>query len=172
MTTFIAATLLQSTALLALGAAYDSPTGTTVEHGGMLYQRGDLIRYMEPHLGDPTGVRVIDRSLLQPGDILLATYHVHLCLAGYYHDLFSKQDVVAAFFTGIPEFMLDECTGEVHEFYSKEDKIRDTGRDVHIFGTKCEDVLIHLPAGRIVGNIGETQTERPLVIDIDRERCK
>jgi len=156
-------TLLQDTAIIALRAAHDSATGTVVEHGGMLIKSGDDYRFVEPAQGDETGIRVVDFSQLKAGEQLIGTYHTHLCMAHYYHGLFSKQDVIAAYLTGVPEFMLDECTGEVHEFNSRVDHVWETGVPSHIFGKDCEKVDILLPVGRVVGNIGETEVLREAV---------
>lgn len=156
--------LIENTAILALKEAKHSPTGMIREHGGMIFQRdsefGPLVEYLEPIQGGKfDGVRVIDKDQLLKSDKLLATYHIHLCMAGYYHQVFSAQDVIVAILSGIPEFMLDTCSGEIHEFDSKIDKIHDTGIDGHLFGPNCEELLRHLPSGRIIGNIGETEIE-------------
>lgn len=157
-------TPLQDTAVAALKAAHDSATGTIVEHGGMLIRnaQGEL-HFVEPHVGEETGTQVVDFKILKPGDLFMGTFHTHLCLAHYYHWVFSKQDIISAFLTGVPEFMLDECTGEVHEFDSRADHIADTAITAHIFGKNCEDLEVRLPAGRIVGNIGETEAMHAVV---------
>ncbi len=153
--------LLERTAILALKTAKASTTGTTNEHGGMLIERSSkLIEFVEPTPeGNPTSVTVIDKKQLHWGDRIVGTYHVHLCMAGYYHQYFSVQDVVVAIFSGVPEFMLDECTGDVHEFDPHQDKIHDTGIDGHIVGPHCELLIRHIPEGRIIGNINEIEPE-------------
>ncbi len=165
--TFAANNLIEDTAIVALKVAKRSSTGTKLEHGGMIFRRdggewGPLIEYLEPLAGDRfDGVKVIDLALLQPSDKLLATYHLHLCMSGYYHELFSRQDIRFAVLTGLPEFMLDECTGDVHAFDPKLDKVFDSAKPVKLFGKHCEKVDdIYLPVGRIIGNIGETEVER------------
>jgi hypothetical protein len=162
-------TPLQDVAVQALKAAHNSKTGATVEHGGMLIRNGEGIRFIEPRQGEEAAIRVIDRDILKEGDTLAGTYHTHLCMSGYYHQVFSTQDVVVAIFSGLPEFMLDECTGEVHEFNVKIDKIRDTAIVGHLFGENCEKVDKYLPAGYIVGNIGVTEKMRAAV---KQEPCK
>src|SRR5271157_2529722 len=156
----LANSLLETTAILALKTAKDSPTGTTLEHGGMIYghpsDSGPIVEFMEPTPGGSSvAVRVVNLDLLKSGDILLATYHLHLCMTGYYHALFSTQDVIAAILTGVPEFMLDECTGEVHEldlvglrapFIAE--KIHETGHEAKLFGSDCEKIIRILPAGK------------------------
>ncbi len=168
----LANNIVEDTAIVALKEAKHSPTGTTHEHGGMIFQRdsesGPVVMFLEPTPeGQFDGVQVIDKKLLLPGDKLLGTYHLHLCMKGYYYDRFSAQDVVAAIFSGVPEFMLDECSGEVHEFdvvgmkYKEiRETIRATGKVSHVFGPNCEDVEKILPVGQIVGNIGETEVEK------------
>jgi hypothetical protein len=165
----LANTPLQDLAVQALKAAHNSKTGATVEHGGMLIRNGESIRFVEPRQGQETTIRVIDRDVLNPGDYIAGTYHTHLCMSGYYHQVFSTQDVVMAIFSGLPEFMLDECTGEVHEFNTKIDKLRDTAIVGHLFGENCEKVDKYLPAGIIVGNIGVTEKMREAV---KQEPCK
>jgi len=154
--------LLQTIAMAALLAAKHSPSGTTNEHGGMLYGHpsdfGPVVEYVEPTPGgSPTSVTVVDRSQLGPDDVLLGTYHVHLCMEGYYHAYFSTTDVVTAILSGVPEFMLDECTGEVHEFDPHQDRVHDTGIDGTICGPNGEALKRHLPSGRIIGNIHESE---------------
>lgn len=158
----MATNLVERTAIEALKAAKHSDTGLTNEHGGMIYghpsDSGPVVEFVEPtpH-GSPTSVIVVDRKLLGSEDVLLGTYHIHLCLNGYYHAYFSTADVMTAIFSGVPEFMLDECTGEVHEFDPHKDKVRDTGIDGFIGGPNCERLARHLPSGRIVGNINEVE---------------
>ena len=157
-----ATNLLERTAIEALRAAKHSATGTTNEHGGMLYWHhsddGPILEFLEPTpAGSPTSVIVVNKDLLSGDDELTATYHVHLCMNGYYHAYFSTQDVIVSILTGMPEFMLDECTGDVHEFDSRRDKIHDTGIDAKTCGPNGEELDRHLPSGRIIGNIGETE---------------
>jgi len=156
--------LVELTAIAALIAAKHSATGTTDEHGGMIFNHptdhGIVVEYIEPGGGNAVSVPVIDRKLLKDKNgTLLATYHVHLCMAGYYHQYFSVQDVVVAILSGVPEFMLDECTGDIHEFDPMVDRVHDTGIDGHIAGPHCEDLPRHLPSGRVIGNIHEVEPE-------------
>jgi hypothetical protein len=126
----------------------------------MLIGRNSSIEFLEPTPeGNEVSVTVINRKLLGADGVLLGTYHVHLCMAGYYHQYFSVQDVVVAVLSGVPEFMLDECTGLIHEFDPHRDHVFDTGIDGHITGPHCELLIRHIPEGRIIGNIDETEPE-------------
>jgi hypothetical protein len=93
---------------------------------------------------------------LSPGDTLVGLYHTHPCkskqfLSGYY----SPQDLISVFFYRVPSFILDECTGDVHEFDPATDQVRASGRVITITQSNGTSRLVHLPAGRIVGNIGD-----------------
>lgn len=166
-----AVNVIEQTAILALQEAKHSLTGKTIEHGGMIFARnsdfGSLVEYLEPIQGGKfDGVRVIDKDQLLKTDKMIGTYHIHLCMNGYYHQVFSTQDVIVAVLSGVPEFMLDECTGEVHEFDATVDKVHDTGIEAELFGSDCEKVVRHLPAGRIIGNINEIEiATEPLGVD-------
>jgi hypothetical protein len=172
---------LQQDAVQALLAAKHNPTGTRFEHGGMLYAewtpQGPLYRYLEPTAGgSPDHVRVIDKTLLKRSDVLLGTYHLHLCFAAkdwiYFHQYFSTTDVITAFISGVPEFMLDECTGDVHEFDPKVDKIRDTGIDTFVTNDKCKKIKRHLPTGRVIANIHEIEPPHEIAVEDDPDPCK
>ena len=58
-------------------------------------------------------------------------------------------------FYHVPTFMLDECTGQVHEFDPARDRARDTGTVVTVARKDGSQRQFHLPAGRIVGDIGD-----------------
>jgi hypothetical protein len=157
----LAKTPLEHTAIEALRVAKH----LDVEHGGMLVRRqtdyGPVYLYIEMPPGDRTGVKVIDRSQLLEGDTLVGIYHTHLCLTGYAYGLYSRMDVTTAIFSGLTSFMLDECTGLVHEFNAKIDNIKATGENVIITDDDGGNVRsVHLPAGRIVGDIGQTESEQ------------
>ena len=151
-----ASTSLQEEAVRALKDAHDSPNGALYEHGGMIVENQGTLRWIQPtpDNAQADGVRVLDRTLLLHGDRIVATYHTHPCMREYYHQYFSTADVIVAMLSGVPEFMLDECTGEVHEFFSLVDKVKDTGIDALVDGPNCKRLKRHLPTGRIVGNIG------------------
>ena|SRR5271165_634219 len=149
-------TPLQDKAIEALRQAHDEPNGSIYEHGGMIVENQGSLRWIEPHPENdsPDSVLSLDKHALIAGDRMVATYHTHPCMAGYYHAYFSIPDVIIAIFTAVPSFMLDECTGEVHEFFTLVDKVHETGDDVEVRGAHCEKKYVHLPTGRIVGNVG------------------
>jgi hypothetical protein len=161
----LANTPLQDMAIAALTAAHASDTGTQIEHGGMLIRGTDgSLRFFEPHVGDETGIQIVDFHILKQGELMMGTYHTHLCMAHYYHAVFSKQDVISAFLTGVPEFMLDECTGLVHEFDSRADQSA-TPRLRHRSSARTATSWWY----RIVGDIGVTERMREAV---NLEPCK
>jgi hypothetical protein len=152
-----ASTPLQEKGAAALRQAHDEPNGSTFEHGGMILENQGTLRFMEPHPenSSPDSVQAYDKSQLLSGDRMVGTYHTHPCMVGYYHAYFSIPDVIVAIFTDVPMFMLDECTGEVHEYFARVDTVHGSGDDVETRGPHCEKRFRHLPTGRIVGNIGE-----------------
>ena len=166
----LATTPLQELAVRALKQAHDEPNGSVYEHGGMLIENQGTLRFMEPfpENDSPDSVHTYDKRKLLAGDMMVGTYHTHPCMAGYYHQYFSTADVIVAMFTSVPAFMLDECTGEVHEFFAAIDDIHDTGDDVPVRNSRCERIIRHLPAGRIVGNIGERDPEH---VNLEKEDC-
>lgn len=159
----VANSIIEHTAVNGLRVAKKESLADHREHGGMIFlletEFGPIVQYLEPRDGgDRTAVRVIDKSKLPPGAVMVGTYHVHICMNGYYHEVFSKTDLIVAVISGVPEFMLDECTGLIHEFDTKLDRVRDTGIDANIVGSHGESVHIHLPSGRVIEDIGETET--------------
>jgi hypothetical protein len=151
------ATPLEHAAIEALRVAKH----TDVEYGGMIVRRqtdyGAAYVYIEMPAGERTSVMVIDRKRLLEGDVLVGIYHTHLCLDGYAYGLYSKTDVITAVFSGLTSFMLDECSGLVHEFNAKVDNIKATGEDVITIDDDGTVHARHLPAGRIVGDIGKKE---------------
>src|SRR5271157_265592 len=154
-------TPLQDKAIEALKQAHDEPNGSLYEHGGMIVSNQGTLRWIEPHPDNdsPDSVIVTDRHSLLAGDMMVATYHTHPCMVDYYHQYFSTSDVIVAMFTGVPAFMLDECTGDVHEFFTLIDNVQDTGATVGVRGANCAKLMRHLPTGRVIGNIGESDAE-------------
>ncbi len=165
-----AATPLQTKAVEALKQAHDEPNGSVYEHGGMLVMNNGALRFFEPYPDNTQidGVRAYDKTMLLAGDVMVGTYHTHPCMKDYYNAYFSIPDVIVAIFTKVPAFMLDECTGDVHEFFSETDSVHETGADVTIHHI-CTGVtkVVHLPAGRIVGNIGEIDPVRVVENEVE-----
>ncbi len=54
--------------------------------------------------------------------------------------------------------MLDECSGLIHEFDAKKDKVSETAVDV-VTSEDCKPVPRRLPVGRIIADIGEKESE-------------
>lgn len=165
-----ATTPLQELAVKALRQAHDEPNGTIYEHGGMLIEHEGALRFMEPfpENDSPDSVHAYDKKQLLAGDHMVGTYHTHPCMIGYYHEYFSTPDVIVAMLTGVPTFLLDECTGDVLEFFTLVDRVHETGDDVEVHGPNCKKMYVHLPRGRIVGNIGVREPEH---VNLGREDC-
>ena len=157
----LATTPLQAMAVAALRQAHDEPNGSSFEHGGMLVANQGTLRYIEPYPENdqPDHVQSYNERMLLAGDRMVGTYHTHPCMKDYYHQYFSTPDVIVSIFTAVPMFMLDECTGEVHEFFAIIDTVHGTGDDVEVRGPHCEKKLVHLPTGRIIGSIGVSDPE-------------
>jgi proteasome lid subunit RPN8/RPN11 len=166
----LANTPLQDKAIEVLRQAHDAVNGSIYEHGGMLVENRGTLRFIEPHPDNasPDSVNVTDRRALRPGDMLVGTYHTHPCMRGYYHQYFSTPDVIVAMFTAVPAFMLDECTGDVHEFFAAIDSIHDTGDYLSVRGAHCKKIVRHLPIGRIVGNVGVADPEH---VNDEKDEC-
>jgi hypothetical protein len=156
-----ATTPLQDKGVAALRQAHDEPNGSSFEHGGMIVENQGTLRFIEPfpENDQPDRVQSYDKRALLFGDRMVATYHTHPCMRDYYHQYFSTPDVIVAMFSAVPMFMLDECTGDVHEFFALVDGVHETGDDVEVCGPHCEKKIVHLPSGRIVGNIGVADPE-------------
>ena len=122
------------------------------EYGGaIIYRNGELYYSAFAHTDrradyfNPTSTV---KSLLA-SDILVALYHTHPCIKGYFTNLFSMNDIIVQLYWDVPAFMLDQCTMQVHEFQMGVDHVWDTGNTVTLANGK----RMHLPAGRIVGKI-------------------
>jgi hypothetical protein len=99
-----------------------------------------------------------------PGDILVGLYHTHPCNSdAYFPQYFSPQDLVSAFFWHVPTFILDECTGEVHEFDPLRDRAADTGTVVRVLRKDGSRTWVRLPSGRVVGDIGDQGPDLALI---------
>jgi hypothetical protein len=151
-------TLLQLTAVRALRWAFYYPNGYRWEYSGILTTRDGVLNYAFPRtLKKVDAVEMDADKLRSPGDTLVGLYHTHPCKsADYFPQYFSPQDLVSAFFYRVPSFILDECTGDVHEFDPVHDRVQDTGALVTILRKDGTPRRVCLAAGRVVGNIGDT----------------
>jgi proteasome lid subunit RPN8/RPN11 len=149
---------LESMAVRALRWAFYAPNGYRWEYSGVLVTReGQLVYSVAPRtLKMVDAVEMDAEKQLTPGDTLVGIYHTHPCKSDeYFPQYFSPQDLVSAFFYHVPTFILDECTGEVHEFDPMHDRAADTGTVVKVLRKDGRRVWVRLPAGRVVGDIGD-----------------
>jgi len=151
-------TTVESAAISALRWAFYAPNGYRWEYGGILVLHDGEIMYN----AFPRTLRKVDAvpmdayKQLNPGDKLIGLYHTHPCKSKeYFSEYYSPQDLVSVFFYHVPSFILDECTGAVHEFDPAIDHARDSGTVVTIMQRNGARRVVHLPSGRIVGNIGD-----------------
>ncbi len=149
---------MQATAVRALRWAFYAPNGYRWEYSGIITLRDGQLGYS----AFPRTLKMLDAVEMDPekqrspGDVLMALYHTHPCKPrDYFPEYFSPQDLISAFFWHVPTFILDECTGDVHEFDPNQDRARDTGVAVTITQKNGTLRKVRLPAGRIVGNIGD-----------------
>ncbi len=150
--------LLQSTATRALRWAFYAPNGYRWEYSGILVTHDGELHYSP----SPRTLQKVDAvemdadKLLAPGDVLVGLYHTHPCKPEqYFSQYYSPQDLVSAFFYHVPTFILDECTGKVHEFDPVHDVAADTGTVVPVMRKDGTRKWQRLPAGRVVGDIGD-----------------
>lgn len=143
---------LEETAVRAFRDIQKRSHANTWEYGGAIIWRNGELYYSAfartDRKGDSISVTGAINSLLA-SDILVALYHTHPCLKGYWTGLYSLNDIIVQVYWNVPAFMLDQCTMDVHEFQLGIDKVTDTGRIV----TLPNGQKMHLPAGRIVGNL-------------------
>jgi hypothetical protein len=149
---------VQLTATRALRWAFYAPNGYRWEYAGIIVIHGGELGYS----AFPRTLKKVDAVEMDvekqrvAGDTLVGLYHTHPCKPEeYFPQYFSPQDLVSAFFWHVPTFMLDECTGKVHEFDPARDHARDTGTVVTVERKDGTRRQFHLPAGRIVGDIGD-----------------
>jgi hypothetical protein len=160
---------LESAAVHALRWAFYAPNGYRWEYSGILVMRdGAVMNNAFPRtLKRLDAVPMDAAQQLSPGDTLVGLYHTHPCkskqfLSGYY----SPQDLISVFFYRVPSFILDECTGDVHEFDPVTDQVRASGRVITITQPNGTSRLVHLPAGRVVGNIGDRGPDLSAIEDL------
>jgi hypothetical protein len=151
-------TSLESAAVNALRWAFYAPNGYRWEYGGILVLHDGEVMYN----AFPRTLKKVDAvpmdayKQLNAGDKLIGLYHTHPCKSKeYFSQYYSPQDLVSVYFYRVPSFILDECTGAVHEFDPAVDHARDSGTVVTIMLQDRRRRVVHLPSGRIVGNIGD-----------------
>ncbi len=149
---------LESAAVNAERWAFYAPNGYRWEYGGILVLRDGEVMYN----AFPRTLKMVDAvpmdayKQLQPGDKLIGLYHTHPCKSKeYFSQYYSPQDLISVYFYHVPSFILDECTGDVHEFDPAVDRARATGKVLTIMRPNGTRRVVHLPSGRIVGNIGD-----------------
>jgi hypothetical protein len=157
---------LQATAVRALRWAFYAPNGYRWEYSGILVTRDGQLSYS----AFPRTLKMVDAVEMDvekqraSGDILVGLYHTHPCNSEeYFPQYFSPQDLVSAFFWHVPTFMLDECTGKVHEFHPMQDRAADTGIVVRVVRKDGTRNWLRLPAGRVVGDIGDQGPDLSLI---------
>lgn len=149
---------LESAAINALRWAFYAPNGYRWEYGGILVlHQGEIMYNAFPRtLKKVDAVPMDAERQLNPGDTLIGLYHSHPCKSKeYFSEYYSPQDLVSVYFYKVPSFILDECTGDVHEFDPAVDRARDSGKVVTVVRRDGTRGVVHLPSGRIVGNIGD-----------------
>jgi hypothetical protein len=149
---------LQSMATRALRWAFYAPNGYRWEYSGILVTHQGELRYspFPRTLQKVDAVEMDADKQRAPGDVLVGLYHTHPCKSDeYFSQYFSPQDLVSAFFYRVPSFILDECTGKVHEFDPVHDVAADTGTVVAVMRKDGTRKWLRLPSGRVVGDIGD-----------------
>lgn len=138
----------------------DQPEAAKYEYSGIIVRRpnGTYAWSAYPHSDwSVDSVRLDPQDMLLPGDTLAGVYHSHPCMPeSHYSGLLSKPDVLMAYVYGVPMFMVDMCTGDVHAYDPFKDRIKDTAVTVSGYDSECHKVSMVLPTGRIVGNIGRS----------------
>lgn len=163
---------IRATAVRALRWAFYARNGYRWEYSGILLRRNGELGYSEfPRtLKKVDSVEMDPSKQKAPGDMLVALYHTHPCNPReYFPQYFSPQDLISAFFYHVPTFILDECTGDVHEFDPAIDQARDTGVVVEIKTKSGRSRRVRLPAGRIVGNIGDRGPDLSLIESLTQQ---
>jgi hypothetical protein len=84
---------------------------------------------------------------------IAAGYHVHPCLKNAYPGVFSPPDLASARSTHTPEYILDECTGDIH-YWAPGDGYMSLD-DMEKMGVNPMQLAmgVQLSAGKIVGHI-------------------
>jgi len=160
---------LEAVAVRALRWAFYASNGYRWEYSGILVIHNGQLRYS----ASPDTLKQVDAVEIDvekqrtPGDILVGLYHTHPCNPDeYFPQYFSPQDLVSAFFWHVPTFILDECTGDVHEFDPLRDRAADTGTVVRVLRKDGKRTWVRLPAGRVVGDIGDQGPDLSLIAQL------
>jgi hypothetical protein len=149
---------LAPAAVHALRWAFYAPNGHRWEYSGILVLHdGQIMNNAFPRtLKKVDAVGMDADKQLNVGDTLVGLYHTHPCKSKeYFSQYYSPQDLISVYFYNVPSFILDECTGDVHEFDPAVDHARDSGTAVTVMRHDGTPRIVHLPAGRIVGNVGD-----------------
>jgi hypothetical protein len=160
---------LQEVAVRALRWAFYAPNGYRWEFSGILVTHEGQLGY-SPF---PRTLKLVDAAEMDvekqrvSGDTLVGLYHTHPCKPdAYFSQYFSPQDLISAFFWHVPTFILDECTGKVHEFDPLQDHAADSGIVVRMRMRDGNKRWLHLPAGRVVGDIGDQGPDLTLIEEL------
>jgi len=161
---------VQTTAVRALRWAFFAQNGYRWEYGGIIVVHDGQLG----HSIVPGTLKMIDSveidvdKLRAPGDTLVALYHTHPCKSKeFFPQYFSPNDLISAFFYHVPTFILDECTGNVHEFDPAGDHSSDEPAAIVTILTKSgSERRVRLLAGRVVGNIGEQGPDLSLIEEL------
>jgi hypothetical protein len=150
---------LNVAAVKALKESFNAPNGDQWEYGGIIVFRNGTFYWTNP----PITTKQIDsneinpKSLLLKGDILAAKYHTHPCLPNtHFPGYFSLTDLAYSQYFEVPEFILDECTGNVQEFNPLRDDPESIAVNVEytdlITGERETRAMVK---GTMIGNIGQ-----------------
>lgn len=160
---------LEHTAVAALKDLRQQPNAELYEYSGFIILRDGVYQYtMFPHTdGHPDRVSYDIAAHLSASDTLVGIYHSHPCYSDtYFVQYFSTADLLGAKAMGVPAFLLNNCTGAVHEFDWRVDRVRSTGATVDVRLADGSLRTYHLPAGRLIGYIGieSRNLDQPYVV--------
>ena len=156
-------------AVHALRWAFYAPNGHRWEYSGILVLHdGEIMNNAFPRTMKKIDAVGMDADKqLNPGDKLVGLYHTHPCKSKeYFSQYYSPQDLISVYFYSVPSFILDECTGDVHEFDPAVDDPHQSGVNVTIKRLDGRPRVVHLPAGRIVGNVGDRGPDLSLIEEL------
>lgn len=141
---------LPGVAVEALKNAFNTHNGEIWEHGGIIFKRGWWLMTTSPAISDssPDSLWISPKNLKGPSDVLVGIFHTHPCFTkSHFSNYFSVPDIAQSLYLRVPTFILDECSGIVHEF------------DPEVDDPEATQIVVaehYLVAGRVVGNIGQT----------------